>query len=160
GDDILAEITLDLRDHQFDRPPISQTLEAQFGDNIRLLGYDLENDTSRPNGELQLTLYWQAIRQPTVGYTVFNHVVSADGQMQGQFDSPPVGDAWLTTTWLPDEIVIDKRTIPIRPNAMPGRHDLIIGLYNASDGQRLPVLFDGQQLSGDQLTLTSVVVQP
>jgi hypothetical protein len=160
GDDILAEITLDLRDHQFDRPPISQPLEAQFGDNIRLLGYDLENDTSRPNGELQLTLYWQAIRQPTVGYTVFNHVVSADGQMQGQFDSPPVGDAWLTTTWLPDEIVIDKRTIPIRPNAMPGRHDLIIGLYNASDGQRLPVLFDGQQLSGDQLTLTSVVVQP
>lgn len=160
GSDILAEMSLVVREHLFDMPLISYPLEVQFGDDIRLLGYDLASDTTRAGDKLQLTLYWQAINQPAAGYTVFNHVVSADGQMQGQFDSPPVADGWLTTTWLPDEIIIDERTIPLRPNATPGRHDLNVGLYSAGSGQRLPVIVDGQRLAGDQLTLTTINIEP
>jgi hypothetical protein len=152
-------MNLVIREHLFDVPPIGQPLEAQFGEDIRLLGYDLTQDVGQPGGELQLTLYWQAINHPTAGYTVFNHVVSADGQMQGQFDSPPVGDGWLTTTWLPGEIVIDRRTIPLRLNAAPGVHERNVGLYSASSGLRLPVLVDGQRLEGDQLTLATITVE-
>ena len=40
---------------------------------------------------------------------------------------------------LVDEIIVDKRVIPIRPDATSGLHTLAIGLYTAGDGRRLPV---------------------
>ncbi|HID50564.1 MAG TPA: phospholipid carrier-dependent glycosyltransferase, partial [Anaerolineae bacterium] len=41
GDNKLADMTLVTRDHSFEVPPISQPRSAQFGNSIRLLGYDL-----------------------------------------------------------------------------------------------------------------------
>ena len=79
------------------------------------------------------------------------------GAANGQFDSPPVSDAWLTNTWLPGEIVADQRTIPIWPNANPGRYNLVIGLYTAHDLARLPVFVDGQP-AGDQLILVEITL--
>lgn len=159
GSDKLADMTLVVRDHLFERPPIERPLtDAQFGPAIRLLGYDLDTDNSRPGGEVGLTLYWQATERPAESYTVFNHIAGPDGQIQGQFDSPPVGDAWLTETWLPGEIIIDRRTIPLRSAAPPGRYQLLVGLYDAGTGRRLPVWFEGQQQPNDQLLLVEVEV--
>lgn len=160
GTNTLAELELVLRDHIFEPPDITQPLEANFGDDIRLLGYDLDTSNNVPNGELRLTLYWQAINTPADGYTVFNHLVDVDGQIQGQLDSPPINDAWLTSTWLPGEIIVDEREIPIRPNATAGTYSLIAGLYTASDGNRLPVIVDGQIQPGDQLLLSTVTIDP
>jgi hypothetical protein len=158
GNETLAELTPVVRDHIFESPVISYPLEAHFGDDIRLLGYDLDASNNHANGELKLTLYWQAINTPPEGYTIFNHLVSADGQMQGQFDGPPVGDAWLTTTWLPGEIIVDERTVPIRPGATAGAHNLIIGLYNARNGERLPVYVDDLVQPDNQLLLTTIAL--
>ncbi|HEX6385592.1 MAG TPA: glycosyltransferase family 39 protein [Anaerolineae bacterium] len=158
GNNKLADMTLSLRQHIFEPPPIEQSFEAQFGDAIELLGYDLDTSESQPGGEVHLTLYWRALKTPDDHYTVFNHLVGPDGQIHGQFDSPPVGDAWLTATWLPGEIVIDERVIPIRASTPAGRYQLIIGWYDASDGQRLPVVVKGQPQPGDQLVLVDVEI--
>ncbi len=50
GDNTLSEMTLSLRDHLFEEPTISQPVQAQFGEQIRLLGYDLESANVRPVG--------------------------------------------------------------------------------------------------------------
>jgi len=160
GSNKLADMTLQLRDHLFEHPPISHPFHAQFGSSIQLLGYDIDTSNSRPNGDVRLTLYWQAKDTPPDAYTVFSHVVDENGQLRWQLDSPPVGDAWLTSTWLPGEIVIDQRVIPIGSDAANGRYALIIGLYTHSDGQRLPVYVDGHPLANDQLVLTEVVIGP
>ncbi len=160
GENTLAELTPLVRDHIFETPAITHQLEAQFGQDIRLLGYDLDASNSRPNGELTLTLYWQALNSPSDDYTVFNHLVATDGQIEGQFDGLPVGDAWLTSMWLSGEIIIDRRIIPIRPGAKAGEHSLNIGLYKASNGQRLPVFVGNQPQANDQLTLTPVTITP
>ncbi len=115
---------------------------------------------SGQSGELNLTLYWQAIETPEVSYTVFNHVVDQVGQIQGQLDSPPVSEAWLTSTWLPGEIIVERRTIPIRPGAATGLHALIIGLYDSRDGSRLPVRTDGRLQPDDQLVLSEISINP
>lgn len=159
GDNTLSEMTLSLREHLFEEPAISQPYKAQFGEQIRLLGYDLESTNVRPSGELNLTLYWQAIETPETSYTVFNHIVDQGGQIQGQLDSPPVSDAWLTSTWLPGEIIIERRTIPIRPGAT-GPHTLIIGLYDSKDGSRLPVRIDGRLQPADQIVLSDISIAP
>jgi hypothetical protein len=120
----------------------------------------LDTAEAHPNGQINLTLYWQAIDTPTDGYTVFNHLVGPDGQTHGQFDSPPVNDAWLTQTWLPGEIIIDRRVIPVNPDAPPGSYEINIGLYTAFDLIRLPVWLNGQPQPGDQLLLTNMQIFP
>jgi len=160
GNNTLSQLTLSLREHLFEEPELSQPYEAYFGEQIRLLGYDLDPSNSRPSGELILTLYWQAIETPETSYTVFNHVVDEGGQIQGQFDSAPVSEAWLTSTWLPGEIIIERRIIPIRPGAAAGPHSLIIGLYDASVGSRLPVSVEGRLQPNDQIVLGQVSIAP
>jgi hypothetical protein len=160
GSALLADLTLQIRDYLFEPPPMANEIDAQFGDNIRLLGYDLDTADAHPNGQIHLTLYWQAIDTPIDGYTIFNHLVGPDGQTHGQFDSPPVSDAWLTQTWLPGEIIIDRRVIPIKPDAPPGEYQINVGLYTAFDLIRLPVRLNGRSQPGDQLTLTSLQVSP
>jgi hypothetical protein len=160
GDTLLADLSLQIRDYLFEAPPISNETDAQFGENIRLLGYALDSANARPGGEVRLTLYWQAVNTPVDGYTVFNHLVGPDGQTHGQFDSPPVNDAWLTQTWLPGEIIIDQRVIPIYPDAPPGDYHINLGFYTAFDLLRLPVWFNGQPQPGDQLSLPSLQVSP
>ncbi|MCB8943829.1 MAG: glycosyltransferase family 39 protein [Ardenticatenaceae bacterium] len=158
GDNTLADMTLSLREHIFSAPAISQPLVAQFGDSIRLLGYDVDTSRAKSGGEIRLTLYWQALTTPPDHYTVFNHVTGADGQIVGQFDGPPSGDAWLTGTWLPDEVIVDERTIPLRSDVADGSYNLIVGLYVADTGQRLSVQREGQLQANDQVVLTAVTI--
>lgn len=158
GSSKLADMTLDLRPHLYEMPEISQPLTAQFGEPIQLLGYDLDSSQAPAGGEIGLTLYWQAIDTPSQNYTVFNQLIGGDGQIWAQFDSPPVGAAWLTATWLPGEIVIDARTIPIRADAAAGEYTLVIGLYTPNDGVRLPVMVDGRPQPNDQLNLTTITL--
>jgi hypothetical protein len=158
GSNKLADLSLDLRQHLFEMPEISQPFAAQFGEHIQLLGYDLDSSQAQAGGEIGLSLYWQANDTPTKNYTVFNQLIGGDGQIWGQFDSPPVGDAWLTATWLPGEIVVDERTIPIRPEAAVGEYTLAIGLYTPGDGVRLPVVVDGRAQPNDQLNLTTITL--
>jgi 4-amino-4-deoxy-L-arabinose transferase-like glycosyltransferase len=160
GSKVLLPLTLSRREHIFEMPDIEHPLEAYFGESIRLLGYDLGEEELRPGGEVALTLYWQAIDTPDRGYTVFNHLVGPDEAIHGQFDGPPSGDAWLTSTWLPGEIIVDRRTVPLRPDAADGVYSLLIGLYDATNGARLPVFVDGEMRPNDQLRLTEVMIGP
>jgi 4-amino-4-deoxy-L-arabinose transferase-like glycosyltransferase len=155
GSSRLAALTVQTRTRLFEPPPFSKLSNAQFGDDILLLGYDLDDRNGRAGGELYLTLYWQALAAPPQNYTVFNHLVDGDGRMQGQFDGPPAGEAWLTTTWLPGEVIVDRRTIPINPDAGTAVVDLLVGLYLPADGVRLPVYVAGNRQANDQLRLTS-----
>jgi 4-amino-4-deoxy-L-arabinose transferase-like glycosyltransferase len=156
----LADMTWVLREHSFTVPEITYPLEAQFGDDIRLLGYELKSANGRTGENLHLTLIWQAINTPAAHYTVFNHIPASDGTMQGQLDGPPSGDAWLTGTWLPGEIIRDERVIPLRDDAVNGRYPLLLGLYNSRDGVRLPVTVNSQPQPGDQLVLTEIEIGP
>lgn len=156
GNNSLADLTWSLRERIFDAPTIEHLLEAQFGESIRLLGYDLDTDEARLGGEVLLTLYWQAIDIPSQTWIIFNHLIGEDGELAGQFDGPPSGEAWLMETWLPGEIVVDERTIPVANDATPGQVMLIIGLYDAETGERLPASVNGELQFGNQLILAEV----
>lgn len=159
GSAVLGELAPDERPRRFDPPPVANATDARFGEDIRLLGYELQTDGAYPGGALHLTLVWQAIATPADNYTVFNHVQGLDGQQKGQFDSPPVGDAWLTETWLPGEVIVEERDIPIDAAASPGPARLIVGLYTADDLQRLPVTTGGERGESDHLVLQEIEIR-
>ena len=102
---------------------------------------------------LPLSLLWESREATGVDYTVFVHVVDADGQQVAGLDRPPMNGFAATHMWRPGQRIEDEMAIPLPDDLAPGRYEVQVGLYTL-DGGRLPVLRDG----GDQVVGDSVVV--
>jgi 4-amino-4-deoxy-L-arabinose transferase-like glycosyltransferase len=140
------------------QPPemeVMRALDADFGDQLRLTGYRLSTDRPEPGQEVTLQLLWQAIR-PERNYTVFVHVVGADGMGLTQLDGKPLLGLYdMTTHWPRDRAVIDERHLMVPADTPPDRYRLEVGLYDADDGdaEPLPVLDTDGMVIGRSLTL-------
>lgn len=112
-------------------------LDAQFEEGIVLVGVD--GPVSAESGAaLDLTLQWKADRPTSYPYTVFVHLVDADGNLLAQSDSIPVGGTWPSTCWEPGALVADAHRVPLPPELPPGTA-LRVGLYHGVTGDRLRV---------------------
>jgi hypothetical protein len=123
------------------------------GDRIGLRGYRVDGK-ARPGGRLTLNYGWYAMSHPSRIYSVFNHLLTPEGQKITQADGWPQGGAVLTSQWQPDEYVRDSHTLEIPDDAPPGPYLLAVGLYDAATGERLQVTQNGQSLPNDQWLLT------
>jgi hypothetical protein len=113
---------------------------AVFGHQIQLEGYDASLRTQDGQSFLDLVFYWRALKPVTEPYTVFIHLVSGQGELQAQHDSPPCGGTFRTDQWSPDEIIVDRYTLSL-PNTLPaGSYRLNAGLYHSYELQRLDVV--------------------
>lgn len=115
----------------------STTVDASFGSSVELLGYDSTVEAAR----LTITLYWRDVAPLAEPYTVFVHVAEADGRVVAQHDGPPHDGAYPTTVWAPGEIVRDRHVVDLN-GVPPGSYRVLVGLYQRSTGQRLPIRTD------------------
>jgi hypothetical protein len=122
-----------------------------FGQQIRLLGYDLAR--SDQPATFKLRLYWQALQPAPRDYTVFAHLVGPDGAIISQDDGPPGDPFFPTTTWLPGDTVADDRTLALPDGAPPGDYAIALGLYHQPTGQRLEVTDAHGEPQGDAFRL-------
>lgn len=138
----------------FTPPTVETAVNAIFSGEIELLGYDLAPGV-QPNSH-DLTLVWQALEQTPNDYTVFVHVLNADGTCcLWQDDSMPRQNTYPTSRWLPGEVVTDSYAITLPPDTLPGSYALEVGLYIAETGRRLQIA--GQE--GDALGLRPLRVE-
>jgi len=114
-----------------------EPLNAQFDDNIRLTEYAIT--PANDGNALDIALIWQAMEQASRPYTVFVHLLDAEGNLLAQQDGWSVDGQWPPTCWQPDSEVLDQRQIPL----FDGASSLKIGLYDAQTGVRL-LTTDGQ----------------
>jgi hypothetical protein len=140
---------------RFDVPSIAHSLQASFGDQIELLGYNLDRASLRAGETISLTLVWRALKTPDADYTVFTHLLDASGVQRGGKDNPPVYGTYDTSLWVKDEVVVDNYVISPDANAPPGTYTLEIGLYRFETGARLPL-----STGGDALRLATIEVAP
>ncbi|MHB1317827.1 MAG: hypothetical protein ACYCYF_04315, partial [Anaerolineae bacterium] len=133
------------------------TVDARFGDRIRLLGYRLAPAQLQGGTTLQLTLDWELLAPVQTRYTVFAQVLDAQQRIVGQNDSEPGGGGQPTTSWVPGQTVRDNRGIPIQASTPAGNYTLLVGLYDAATGKRLPVTLGGDP-AGDAVSLATVTV--
>ncbi|MCG3209470.1 MAG: hypothetical protein FOGNACKC_03097 [Anaerolineae bacterium] len=148
---------------------------AQFGHGIHLRGFQVLDKrgqsrltpqadgsyllTLKPEDRFTLSLYWQAGRPPAEPYTVFVHLVAADGFVRTSQDNPPVWGTYPVTDWSPGEQVVDKYTLVLPPGTPPGDHHLRLGWYQSASGQRAPLL--SPPVAVDDFTLpVTVRVEP
>ena len=126
---------------------------ADFGGEMRLLGYDLQTDAAQPGQALRLTLFWQSQLAMDRNWSIFVHVVDEAGVIVAQRDRYPGNGALATTLLAPGQAFADTYVIPIPDTAYaPAEARLIVGLYDLADGARPPV--DG----GDALQLAPVAI--
>ena len=118
-------------------------------DTIELTGFEI---TALEPARLEFKLAWQAEQRPTADYTVFAQLLDLNQNRVAGFDSPHLGGAYPTSTWLPGQTIVDPRHIPL-DLASPGDYRLIIGLYDPATGQRLVT-----STGADFVELTTVVI--
>jgi hypothetical protein len=113
-------------DRQYQIPPMQTAVGADFGGQVRLLGYDLE----KAGQHVQLKLHWQALAQMPHPYKVFVHLFAPQTEeILAQQDIVAGGESYPTTRWAPYEVVTD--TVVLDLNQVPsGTYALAVGLYN------------------------------
>jgi hypothetical protein len=131
---------------------------ARLGDSVTLEAYDAalvpaEPGSGRPGPDVRLTLYWRTARPLSTDYTVFAHLLSA-GQKVEQGDGPACAGACPTSRWTPAGVIVDTRTIPFPAGAAIDSVEVLVGLYDAQSGQRLPAMDrQGARLPDDAIRL-------
>ncbi|MBN1219512.1 MAG: glycosyltransferase family 39 protein [Anaerolineae bacterium] len=122
----------------------------QGDDAIRLTGFELEGQTP---ARLDFTLAWRSHWRPQNDYTVFAQLLDVNHNLVVGFDRPPLEGAYPTSTWLPEQIIIDPRHIPLT-DVPPGTYRLIVGLYHPVSKARLTT-----DEGADFVELTTVTVE-
>lgn len=108
-----------------------RTINARLGDFATLAG-----STVRINGNtIRVELAWQAEREVEAQYTVFVHLVDADGKIVAQSDQQPGGGDAPTTAWTAGLRIGDAHTLTAP--AIPAGARLIAGMYDPATGKRV-----------------------
>ena len=137
-------------------------VNAKLGDSAILLGYDLSMPEIglRSGATFNLTLYYRSLAPTSQDLTQFVHLYDSERGMAAQHDSSPLQGANPTWAWTPGEVIVDTIPMTLASNASPGVYSLRVGLYDPSDGARLPVRNqEGDHLPDGQVLLTDLTIQ-
>jgi hypothetical protein len=147
----MAEVEL----RRFQLPRIAHPLDVNMGGLVRLRGYNANapgpGQRAQAGDVLKITLYWQALGPTEAPYTVFVHLIDAEGRIWGQRDSQPGGGAWPTTEWTAGEVLADVYEVTIASETPPGTYRLEVGMYDPINAARLPVLDEAGRAVDDRV---------
>ena len=133
----------------------AQSLNAKFGDAITLRGYSLAPASTHPGDPFGITLYWQSAAPVERDYTVFIHLLDANGNVRAQVDAQPVNGAYPTSLWNVGQIVRDAYALSLPNDLAHGDYKIEVGLYEYPSLARLGVNDNGKDV-GDHLTLPNL----
>ena len=123
-------------------PPVNENQAtptyARFGEQIVLKAQNLNGEMT-PGSEFDVVLLWEALQSPNANYTVFVHVLDESGQYITGQDSQPDQNRFATRAWRPGFVIEDTHSIKLPEDLQPGTYRILIGLYDPSSGERLPV---------------------
>jgi hypothetical protein len=139
------------------RPAIHLNVLAEFEDGIRLDSVRVSDMAIRAGESICVELIWMAERIPSTDYTVFVHLLDADGQIVAQSDLPPGNGFAPTTTWQPAQSVVDRRGLVAPTSTAPGIYRVVAGLYDRQ-GTRLPAVRSGATTPADAVVLSEIEI--
>jgi len=155
----IAGIEIVGRAHTFDKPTPQTAQFARFGNAIEMIGYDLDKTELDAGQPINLKLYWHALQPADKSYTVFVHLLDANGKVIGQKDSPPLQGQAPTDSWQKDEYLADAYSFDVASNAPVGAASLEIGFYDPTTGERLSVTNASGQSLGDHLLINGLTIR-
>jgi len=117
---------------------IGKESAADFGGQIRLAAYKLDQQTANPGDSFQTTFYLQSRAPMTVNYNVLVRLVGQDGAEIWRAEGWPWGAP--TTDWPLREIRPDGHTVVIPTDAKPGLYKFLVSFYDPDTLANLPLM--------------------
>ncbi|MGH2520878.1 MAG: ArnT family glycosyltransferase [Anaerolineales bacterium] len=140
---------------------ISNAVRQNFGNQMQLIGYDMDRRVLRPGETLNLTLYWQALAPIRINYSVFTHVRGEGETLWAGEDAWPQKGGAPTSTWRKGDVIKDTYALTLKPDTPPGLHEVEVGLYDSARLERLHLVSaDGRPTDDDFLFLSKIRVVP
>lgn len=118
-------------------PPVQHRLDARFGDEIRLHGYDISADSVAPGGAVRVTWYFESLAKLEPGWQIFVHTENKG--KRHNFDHVPVHGLLPMELWIPSAFVADQQTLWVPHDWRGGDLVVYLGLWNRETGARKPV---------------------
>lgn len=142
----IGMVRMEAPERCFSIPSMSKRVEADFGDVLRLLGYDSNVQTTTAS----ITLDWRTLRRMETSYEFFVHLVDVgSGELAAQVDVMPHDWSYPTAWWEVHEVVSDRIDIPLG-EVSPGTYHLWIGVCAPDRGRRLEVVRGSSDLVADE----------
>jgi 4-amino-4-deoxy-L-arabinose transferase-like glycosyltransferase len=96
-------------------PALDQQTELVFEQQIRYLGFrvDTPRQRVRPGDTLDVTIYWQGLKQMDRNYSAFIRLYGKGDVPVHVLDTYPGGGMWPTTLWTPGEVIADRYRLRI-----------------------------------------------
>jgi hypothetical protein len=109
---------------------------------------------------LTVSLVWRARADHLGQSTTFIHLVSADGTLVAQQDSPPRHGQYTTDMWTKGEVVPDTYSLALPSTLPPGVYHLKMGMYDSKTLDRRPA-FDaaGVALADNMIPLQEIRIE-
>jgi hypothetical protein len=124
-------------------PPETTSAVATWQSGLKLQNYQVLAEAIQSGGAIPIRLWWETSQPLTENYVAFIHLLDASGQLVSQNDSLPRAGAYPTLWWLPGHLIEDTHPLTLPPDLPGGVYQLVVGLYRAEDGVRLPLATGG-----------------
>jgi hypothetical protein len=112
------------------KPPSIEELEIEhpiagrFGDELELMGYEMDRPVAQAGEGVHLTLFWRSLKEMNQPYTVLLQLTDEEGGIAAEKTLPVASEAYPTTQWQADEVVRSQHYLPVPAGASAGRHRL------------------------------------
>lgn len=117
-------------------PKPARPLDANLGDQLDVLGWDLFDADGRPvdaivPGEtVELVIYYRVVARITTNWETFVHI---DGfQRRFNADHPTLGGRYPFNLWRVGDLIADRHTFALEPNFTAGQYRLHFGLFSGT----------------------------
>ncbi len=138
----------------FEKPTVENETDIYFGNLFRLIGYEFPRETLV--GSIGINLCWHALKELSVSYKIFIHLLDLKGSIISQVDSVPGYGKYPTSGWLPGEYICSVYELPLPTELPQGIYSVVIGAYDPEFEERLP-LYDKEGNSlGDSFKLVEL----
>jgi len=114
------------------------SMQAVFGREISLLGYELASDELKPGEVLQLETHWRAETEVANDYSLEVALTDRGGHQFATWVVPPVTDFYPTSGWRPGEYLRGQQDLPLPTTLPPDRYQIRLALVSP-DGEPLPL---------------------
>ncbi len=122
-------------------------IQVNFDNSLHLVGYKLADAAVQRAQKYRMTFYWKVVKPTPTSWKIFMHPHPLHLDRWPLTQPDPSEDenkscngCFATNHWMPGDLIADEfeQEVPLGTNSGP--NEIILGLYNPSSDQRMPLL--------------------
>jgi len=141
-----------------DLAEVENQVDLNFGDQVKLVGYELNGQEWHPGEDLKVTMYWEALNDLDQDYWLLMRLVHRRGYDLVFKDGCPSAGKYTTDHWKKGDVIPSVHRLRIPDDAAEANYRLILSLHPFGSEEWLPVLNEQGQVTGDLVILTLIPV--